>query len=69
MDLLVTASIGIYEREKGRYFLQIITADKYLFYHVEIGSVEAYRLSQLESIEISRDTDHASGSRELAQNR
>lgn len=69
MNILITASVGLYEREKGQYFLQIISADNYKFYHMGIGSLEAYKMSQLEGIEISRNTDHAKGSIELGRNR
>lgn len=67
MDLLIIASIGIYEREKGEFFLQIITADQYNFYHVKISKEEAKAMADVEDIEISEDCDHAQGSIELAQ--
>lgn len=50
-ETLITASIGIFKLG-DTYFLQIITADQYHFYDVQITRHQAITLSRHDNIEI-----------------
>lgn len=51
METLITASIGI-AKVDGNYFLELITAEGYNFYNVQITEEQAFNLSKKDEIEI-----------------
>lgn len=59
MEQMITASMGIVkvkpllkQKAHWNYYLQIITADQYGFYHVFMGESEAMKIARQEGIEI-----------------
>lgn len=56
MELLVTASIGLWKCD-GRFFMRVITADRYNFYDFEIPESEAIKMSTEDNIEITDNPD------------
>lgn len=60
MEQLITASIGIIECKK-KFYLQIITAEKYKFYHVPISIGSAVGTSEMEGLEITKMTQLPKG--------
>lgn len=51
-EILITASIGLLKCSAGKYWMQIITADTYTFYWIEISKKKADSISKYEGIEI-----------------
>ena len=49
MEILITASIGLFAVDR-KYYLQIITADEYQFYYVEIDRTIEQIISSRENI-------------------
>ena len=49
MEILITASIGLFAVDR-KYYLQIITADEYQFYYVEIDRTIAQIISSRENL-------------------
>ena len=66
MDLLIIASIGIYNIGND-FYLQITTADKYNSYHVKISKEEAKELSERENIRVESLINQPEDSIGLAQ--
>lgn len=62
-DILITASIGMYVNKEGEHFLQVITADAYNHYFIQITKAQANHLAVADKIEIEEidgvpDEDH-----------
>lgn len=51
MEQLVTASVGLY-RCNGKFYLQVITAEQYKGYIVEIGKLKAYAIKEENALSI-----------------